>query len=388
MLLNVDEKFVTLCLALDSLLGRGSLVDIFFGNKKLYKLSEEFNDINRIKIEFTKLLNEIMFASIEDISERRKTYFKVHISALLCQIDIITDKNNKNYIDTVNSLFDISIKKPVIQDIEKLYSELVELLIQNGYKFPKDCIIEKWNELNLISGVHAIKEINIISKELKELTINRVIKPILKNSANNLIEQINIDYNTIKTDKGWSAYNFYEKNYHGNVSLNYNKCFNKMTLKSLVAHESYPGHHTEFAIREYRYNHMNYAEETAIAILNTPSCIVSEGIAENGLMILNLLEDEKNQIDMKYRRLVKEIQYYIAYNTYVDNRSIDIILKENRIISKVCSSNEIKRFLNFMNHWKYYVPVYKYGTEILEKCNNIEDLYIPNVPSYYVEKYK
>lgn len=385
--LSLDEKFVTLCLALDDILGKGCLVESFFGNINLYKFSKEFSDINKIKNEFLKLYDEIMYSSDKYLSEIRKEYLMKHIKSILCQIDIFTDKNKNNYVDTVNLLFDISIEEPKIYNIEKLYIELVELLIQNGYNFPKDCIIEKWNDLNFISGSEAIKEINIISKELKELSIKKVIEPLLKNVSSDFIKNIKINYNAIRTERGWSAYNFYERNYHGNVSLNLDKYFNKKTLKSLVAHESFPGHHTEYAIREYKYKHMNSGEENAIALLNTPSCAISEGLAECGLMILGISDNEENQIDIKYRRLVKEIQYYISYNTFVNQKNIDTILEENKIISKVCNSYEIKRFLNFMNHWKYYVPVYKYGANIVEKVNNIEELYTPNVPSYYTRKY-
>src|SRR5690606_5764490 len=51
------------------------------------------------------------------------------------------------------------------------------------------------------------------------------------------------------------------------------------TLPNLVAHEGYPGHHTEHALKDHLlYQQRGYAEH-AIQLINTPECVISEGIA-------------------------------------------------------------------------------------------------------------
>jgi hypothetical protein len=50
-------------------------------------------------------------------------------------------------------------------------------------------------------------------------------------------------------------------------------------LAELVAHEGYPGHHTEHACKEARLYRELGRVETSILLIHTPECLVSEGIA-------------------------------------------------------------------------------------------------------------
>ncbi|NYH80195.1 hypothetical protein FHR84_003544 [Actinopolyspora biskrensis] len=50
------------------------------------------------------------------------------------------------------------------------------------------------------------------------------------------------------------------------------------TLPRLLAHETYPGHHTQYCRAGF--------PEQAIALANTPQCVVAEGLAELGLDVL------------------------------------------------------------------------------------------------------
>jgi hypothetical protein len=46
-----------------------------------------------------------------------------------------------------------------------------------------------------------------------------------------------------------------------------------------MAHEGYPGHHTEHALREIRQLREQGQGEYAVQLINTPECVISEGIA-------------------------------------------------------------------------------------------------------------
>jgi len=48
---------------------------------------------------------------------------------------------------------------------------------------------------------------------------------------------------------------------------------------NLIAHEAYPGHHTEHCLKgELLYNEQGY-DEMSIQLINTPECVIHEGIA-------------------------------------------------------------------------------------------------------------
>ncbi|MHA1461436.1 MAG: hypothetical protein ACTSO8_08140 [Promethearchaeota archaeon] len=60
-------------------------------------------------------------------------------------------------------------------------------------------------------------------------------------------------------------------------------------LLLFASHEGYPGHHTEFSIKEQRlYQELNQFEHS-ILILHSPKLIISEGIANTVLVLMMFL---------------------------------------------------------------------------------------------------
>lgn len=81
------------------------------------------------------------------------------------------------------------------------------------------------------------------------------------------------------SDKPWSGYNWYLGNYRSRVDVNTDLPIHAHELTALIAHEGYPGHHTEHALKEQTlFRERGYGEH-AIQLINTPECVVSEGIA-------------------------------------------------------------------------------------------------------------
>ena len=80
-------------------------------------------------------------------------------------------------------------------------------------------------------------------------------------------------------DKPWSGYNWYLGNCRSLVEINTDMPVRANALLDLMCHEGYPGHHTEHATKEQRLYHERGYGEHAIQLINTPECVISEGIA-------------------------------------------------------------------------------------------------------------
>ncbi|HWI60689.1 MAG TPA: hypothetical protein VNT75_02490 [Symbiobacteriaceae bacterium] len=86
---------------------------------------------------------------------------------------------------------------------------------------------------------------------------------------------------TMKTVTGqpWGAYNWYLGNYRSAIELNTDLPTNASGLLEMMAHEGYPGHHVEHVLKEHLlYRGKGYLEQS-ILLINTPECVISEGIA-------------------------------------------------------------------------------------------------------------
>jgi hypothetical protein len=87
-------------------------------------------------------------------------------------------------------------------------------------------------------------------------------------------------------DKPWTGYNWYLGDYRSRVELNTDLPVLAYRLPDLLAHEGYPGHHTEHAIKEQRLYRDAGRIEHSILLLNAPECLISEGIATVALDVI------------------------------------------------------------------------------------------------------
>ncbi|WP_313673151.1 DUF885 domain-containing protein [Mycolicibacterium sp.] len=87
----------------------------------------------------------------------------------------------------------------------------------------------------------------------------------------------------VVTDKPWSGFNYYEGDYRSRVAVNADLRQQMSHLPSLIAHESYPGHHTEHCRKEAGLvAGLGHGEQT-IFLVNTPQCLMAEGLADLAL---------------------------------------------------------------------------------------------------------
>ncbi|HEY0496306.1 MAG TPA: DUF885 domain-containing protein [Kutzneria sp.] len=87
----------------------------------------------------------------------------------------------------------------------------------------------------------------------------------------------------IVDNRAWSGFNSYLGGYRSRVSLNVAQGHRVSTLAHLIAHEAYPGHHTEHCRKEAGAIRVDGHWEQSMFVLNTPQCLVAEGLAELGV---------------------------------------------------------------------------------------------------------
>ena len=86
-------------------------------------------------------------------------------------------------------------------------------------------------------------------------------------------------------DQPWSAYNWFQGSGHSLIQFNTDIPKSALSLVDLMAHEGYPGHHTEAVVKEQiLWRQHAYGEATAM-LLNSPTAVISEGIATTAVEI-------------------------------------------------------------------------------------------------------
>lgn len=83
-------------------------------------------------------------------------------------------------------------------------------------------------------------------------------------------------------DAPWSALHRYEGGFRSRITINAGARVRRAQLPQLLAHEVYPGHHTERCRKEAGLVARGWAEH-AVVLANTPQSLVAEGAGELGL---------------------------------------------------------------------------------------------------------
>ncbi|HET9659120.1 MAG TPA: hypothetical protein VFP05_02245 [Thermomicrobiales bacterium] len=169
------------------------------------------------------------------------------------------------YRDEVAACFDIEIEMEPEATFEAAIAELEEIVPGRGPLFDR---MNVWRDRYVIDNATARAGFDLLLNETRNRTLDFVELP-----AGESIEL------SFVVDKPWSGYNWYLGNAKSLVEINVDLPIRANAITDLIAHEGYPGHHTEHSLKDRElYQGKGYAEH-AIHLINTPECVISEGIA-------------------------------------------------------------------------------------------------------------
>lgn len=196
-------------------------------------------------------------------------------------------------------------------------------------------------------------------------------------------------------DQPWGGYNWYEGGRRSRVDLNLDLPIRAPDLVHTLAHETYPGHHLEHAWKEAALVDGGGRLEASILLINTPECLLSEGLADLGYrfavpageeadLLVELYERAglpvagdraaardaaERQVAMRApRRRLGEVRVNAALLRHADGASHDETLDYLRRRGRLSESYAAKR-LEFIEHplWRWYVFVYYEGEALLAR---------------------
>ena len=94
-----------------------------------------------------------------------------------------------------------------------------------------------------------------------------------------------VDFELV-SDKPWGGFNYYMGGLRSRVALNTDLPVLSLSLGHIVAHEAYPGHHTEHSRKEAGLVTQRRQMEETIFLVGTPECLISEGLADLAIEVV------------------------------------------------------------------------------------------------------
>ncbi|MCK4176414.1 hypothetical protein [Aciditerrimonas ferrireducens] len=183
----------------------------------------------------------------------------------------------------------------------------------------------------------------------------------------------------------WSGFNRYHGGLRSTVSINTDLPVLSLSLPMLVAHEAYPGHHTEHSRKEVRLVRGRGWWEESIFLVGTPQCLVAEGLADLGaeallgptypLVVAEVLRGAGVRYDAELAVAVAEPAEVLsaaranaAWRLHVEGADADEVTEDLARFALVPRARAAKA-VEFLQHptWRAYITCYVAGLPLCRR---------------------
>jgi hypothetical protein len=259
---DVVERYLLLGLRLGRL--QDGLVDGFYGSEELTAVAEsaEPASADALRVEAAALKQAIEESRLD---AQRRRWLVAQVGALECVAGLLTGEA-VDWVSTVRRCYGIEVARTPEEQFEHAQARLDTVLPGSGHLADR---LERWNESQQIPPEKLLDAFAALSGELREATRRLVELPAR--------EEIEVE---LVSNEPWGAYNWYLGGRRSRIQVNTDLPFRAHSFAHLVAHECYPGHHTEHACKEAHVVDELGRPEASILMIHTPECVVSEGMAQ------------------------------------------------------------------------------------------------------------
>ena len=184
----------------------------------------------------------------------------------------------------------------------------------------------------------------------------------------------------------WSGYNWYLGHAISRVDINTDLPKSLFELPDLIAHEGYPGHHTERIFKDQlqRQGHLEFS----VQLLHAPEAVLAEGIATNALEFITTPEELPAWYQEIGKRIgwslsLEEIQAFMAINQAREalddvgcNAAImrfgegasDADVLEYVTQYALAEPEQARKRLEFIHHARAYIFTYSVGYRLVRNA--------------------
>jgi len=375
------EDFLLLALRIDKHIK--GYVDFYFGPEELRQIVyyESLTAPNTLLNDSNDLIKQLR---AQGYNKERERYIEKLLVAMKTSIEILIG-SEISIKDQFKKLYDVDLQSAKETELDNLKEEY-----EDAYK-GSGSLEERMNKLRITRKVPVSKvfkffkkAVDITEKQTKELFIDLLPKD----------ERVIIDVVNSSENVKWSCYNWYMGKYISRIEVNPNYQMYWTVFLSFSSHEAYPGHHTEFVVKEERlYRELNQFEHSLL-ILHSPKLVISEGIANKAISILfsnqEVAEIGLNEFcseplkevpleELELQDIVKSkipvFWYNFAYHALVDKYGKNDLMRYGKnfeIFSDEALITGIERMSNpaySNNAFMYYL-----GNNILQKYGDVPSL--------------
>jgi len=263
------RSFLELAFAIDMYLP--GYVDAYFGPPEIRKsmATREKQPLQELSSD----VDQIIDSTLQDatLSEKRREYLTAELKAMQTTLRILKGEEI-DIVEETQGLYGLTPNWIDESVFENAHRELDALLPGAGSIAER---MENFRSKTIIPKEKLESIVSNLADDFQSRTLKLVALP----------ENESCEFYFVK-DKPWGGYNWYLGKYSSRIDINTDFPTYVSYLPHLIAHETYAGHHSEHVLKEMKFYRDQGQLEHSILLNNTPSAVISEGIAENALEII------------------------------------------------------------------------------------------------------
>jgi hypothetical protein len=263
---NAPVNYIRLAFGIDRHLP--GYVDAYFGppGLKIEAMAGDRPFLATLEERAARLLQSI--PSDPDLTPQRRYFLHEQLVAMQTTLRIL-DGRPPEFLDEVQYLYGVRPAWVDESTFEEAHGTLNELLPGSG---PLSERVQAFRSRSRIPAEAALPMIRRLLNEFRDRTLRHFDLP-----PDDICEV------TVVRDRPWMANSRYLGKGKSLLELNLDFPMEVWNIPITAAHEAYPGHHTEYAIKEARLYLLEGRLENSLFPGNNPSSLISEGIAKNAL---------------------------------------------------------------------------------------------------------
>ena len=368
---SIGQEFVRMALAINEHMP--GYVDSYFGPKEWEQEAKQTGQLPLTDLTHRADQLAMQISQMGGLDAQRKDFLTRQLTAMQMTLRLLSGEK-VSLAEEVRALYDV---EPAWKD-EAIFLEVQKQLDQ---AFPGGGSLqerlESWKKSLEVPVENVRALLPWITNRLRKLTRAKFDLPEE--------ESFSVEF---VSNQPWSGYNWYLGEYKSRIDINTDLPIRVYGLPDLMAHEGYPGHHTELSIKESRLIRKMDYQEFFVNLINSPSCVIAEGIATTALKSV-LTDDEVEEwfredilprvgmahIDTSVITALRQARQNMmgtggnaAFMLHDQNKSTDEI---NLYLQKygLHAKQEADKLINFISNplYRSYIFTYHVGHDLLEE---------------------
>lgn len=242
------------------------LVDAYYGpdDLKARVEGEPLRELPALVVDVRQLVADLD-AGDGDLDAARRRWLRAQVAGLHTAARKLAGED-VSFVDEVESCYGVRptfVEHDVLADAHR---RIDAVLPGDGSLAER---FEAYRTRHLMTRDQLTEAVHVVAEAFRERTKERFGLP----------DGEHIEFELV-SDQPWSGFNYYEGNLQSRVAINTDLPVSSTAIGHLIAHEAYPGHHTEHCTKEVGLVRRRGWQEESIFLVGTPQCLIAEGLAD------------------------------------------------------------------------------------------------------------